>query len=94
MLGRNSLVLAFHDVDAVADQTASEHVFTELVHGGHLMMRCECHELVSTAIEQRIGAHHERIGTLFDQSCERRLEVGFRLGEQRGSPQTRARRGL
>jgi hypothetical protein len=43
--------------------------------------------MFTSAIEPRIGTHHERISTLFNHRREGVLEFVVRSGEHYGSPQ-------
>ena len=44
------------------------------------MARRQRQELIATGIEERVGAHEERVGVMLREARERSVDLGFGIG--------------
>jgi hypothetical protein len=76
------LTVRFLSIAAVAHQTSGRGERAPLEDRGYSVVDRQCGELLGPAVEDCIGADHERAGSQLGQGCEDRIEIAFGVGMQ------------
>ena len=87
------LPVGIGDAHAIAQQSAGDRVFAELIDGRQALPCRERDDPVASCVEKGIGCDHQRPNTVADQGCERGLQIVVGAGFGDYEPQiARARR--